>query len=247
MGWPKQYGGRAEPNGDRRKLLMQQTIVNEELVPARAPSVIGMMGVQMVGPTLMQFGTEEQKRRYLPTILTAERDLVPGLLRARLRLGPRLAEDSRRAGRRRVRRQRPEGLDVERADRRLDVLPGAHRSDGAEAQGHLVRLDRHEDAPGITVRPLVQMTGDAGFNEVFFEDVRVPRENLVGELNQGWQVANATLAHERNMLGSTTRTQQMFDGLLHLARTRQRGGQAGERGPADAPEARRLSRSASRR
>jgi len=85
--------------------------------------------------------------------------------------------------------------------------------------------------PGITVRPLVQMTGDKGFNEVFFEDVKVPRENLVGELHQGWQVANATLSHERNMLGSTTRTQQMFQGLLHVARTRRRGGKPASADP----------------
>jgi alkylation response protein AidB-like acyl-CoA dehydrogenase len=80
--------------------------------------------------------------------------------------------------------------------------------------------------PGITVRPLVQMTGDAGFNEVFFEDVRVPRANVVGQLNAGWQVANATLAHERNMLGSTTRTQQTFQRLVRLARTHRRNGPA---------------------
>ncbi|MGH7855998.1 MAG: acyl-CoA dehydrogenase family protein, partial [Candidatus Binatia bacterium] len=86
-------------------------------------------------------------------------------------------------------------------------------------------------SPGITVRPLVQMTGDKGFNEVFFEDVKVPRENLVGELNQGWQVANATLAHERNMLGSTTRTQQMFQGLLHVARTHRRYGRPASQDP----------------
>ena len=85
--------------------------------------------------------------------------------------------------------------------------------------------------PGITVRPLIQMTGDAGFNEVFFDNVRVPRQNLVGELNQGWQVANATLAHERNMLGSTTRTQQMFNGLLHVAQTRQRYGKPASADP----------------
>src|SRR5438034_357751 len=78
--------------------------------------------------------------------------------------------------------------------------------------------------PGITVRPLVQMTGDAGFNEVFLEDVRVPRANLVGQLNAGWQVANATLGHERNMLGSTTRTQQTFQKLVRLARTQRRNG-----------------------
>ena len=85
--------------------------------------------------------------------------------------------------------------------------------------------------PGITVRPLVQMTGDAGFNEVFFEDVRVPRRNLVGELNNGWQVANATLAHERNMLGSTIRTQQTFDRLLRLARLQRRNGGPASRDP----------------
>src|SRR5204862_185999 len=85
--------------------------------------------------------------------------------------------------------------------------------------------------PGISVRPLVQMTGDAGFNEVFFEDVRVPRANLVGLLNAGWQVANATLAHERNMLGSTTRTQQTFQKLVRLARTQRRNGGPASKDP----------------
>jgi alkylation response protein AidB-like acyl-CoA dehydrogenase len=85
--------------------------------------------------------------------------------------------------------------------------------------------------PGITVRPLVQMTGDPGFNEVFFEDVRVPRTNLVGGLNNGWQVANATLAHERNMLGSTTRTQQSFQSLVRLARTHRRNGRPASEDP----------------
>ena len=85
----------------------------------------------------------------------------------------------------------------------------------------------------------MQMTGDAGFNEVFFDDVRVPRQNLVGELNQGWQVANATLAHERNMLGSTTRTQQMFNGLLRAGADAPALRQAGERRSGAAPAARR--------
>jgi alkylation response protein AidB-like acyl-CoA dehydrogenase len=73
-------------------------------------------------------------------------------------------------------------------------------------------------SPGISVRPLVQMTGERGFNEVWFENVRVPRDQLVGELNQGWQVANATLLHERNMLGAATRTQELFAALVRLAK-----------------------------
>jgi len=85
--------------------------------------------------------------------------------------------------------------------------------------------------PGITVRPLVQMTGDAGFNEVFFEDARVPKENLVGGLHNGWQVANATLFHERNMLASTMRTQQMLQALLRVAKTHKRNGKPASADP----------------
>ena len=72
MGWPKEFGGQAEGTGDRRSLVMRQTILNEELLRAKAPSVIGGMGIQMVGPTIMQYGTDAQKRRYLPKILSAE-------------------------------------------------------------------------------------------------------------------------------------------------------------------------------
>jgi alkylation response protein AidB-like acyl-CoA dehydrogenase len=79
-------------------------------------------------------------------------------------------------------------------------------------------------SPGITVRPLVQMTGDRGFNEVFFDNVRVPRKNLVGKLNEGWIVANATLFHERNMLGASTGSEQRLNRLLALARATRRNG-----------------------
>jgi alkylation response protein AidB-like acyl-CoA dehydrogenase len=86
-------------------------------------------------------------------------------------------------------------------------------------------------SPGITVRPLVQMTGDRGFNEVFFEDVRVPRENLVGQLHDGWTVANSTLFHERNMLASTTRTQILFEGMVKRAKAEKRGGKSATKDP----------------
>jgi alkylation response protein AidB-like acyl-CoA dehydrogenase len=75
------------------------------------------------------------------------------------------------------------------------------------------------------------MTGDAGFNEVFFDGVRVPVENAVGPIDEGWKVANTTLAHERNMLGSTTQTQNLFDGLVRVARRARRGGRPASEDP----------------
>src|SRR5438094_672898 len=81
------------------------------------------------------------------------------------------------------------------------------------------------------VGPRVRMTGDAGFNEVLFQDGRVPRASLVGLLTAGWQVANATLAHGRNMLGSTTRTQQALQRLVRLARTQRRNGGPASKDP----------------
>ena len=216
MGWPKQYGGQ---DAD----LMTQTIVNEELVLARAPGLIGMMGVQMVGPTLMKWGNEEQKERYLPKILAADEIWCQGYSEpgsgsdlASLKTRAELIGDEFIINGQKVWTSSAQFADWMFCLVRTDPAAPKHRGIS------YVLIDMK--TPGIAVRPLIQMTGDAGFNEVFFEDVRVPRKNLVGELNQGWQVANSTLAHERNMLGSTTRTQQMFNGVLHIAQTRQRYG-----------------------
>ena len=218
---------------------MRQTIVAEELLKARAPSVIGMMGVQMVGPTLMQYGTEAQKRT-----LPAEDPRSPRTSGARATPSPGSGSDLASLKTRAelvgdyfvVNGQKVWTSNAQFADWMFCLVrtdPTAPKHKGIS----YILIDMK--TPGITVRPLVQMTGDTGFNEVFFEDVSVPRENLVGELNQGWQVANATLSHERNMLGSTTRTQQMFEGLLHVARTRRRAGKPGGRRPADPPAPRR--------
>lgn len=223
MGWPKEYGGQALD-------LILQTIVNQELVLARAPGLIGMMGIQMVGPTLMKWGNEQQKRRYLPKILRAEEIWCQGYS------------------------EPGAGSDLASLKTRAEIVGDEFVINGqkvwtsnaqiADLMFCLVRTDReapkHQGisyvlidmkTPGISVRPLVQMTGDAGFNEVFFEDVRVPRENLVGELHQGWTVANSTLAHERNMLGSTTHTQQMFHALVRLAKSHQRYGKPASQDP----------------
>jgi alkylation response protein AidB-like acyl-CoA dehydrogenase len=216
MGWPKEYGGHGAD-------VVQQSIVNEELVLARAPGLIGMMGIQMVGPTLMKFGSEEQRRRHLPKVLTAEEIWCQGYSEpgsgsdlASLKTRAELVGDEFIVNGQKVWTSNAQWADWMFCLVRTD--PAAPKHKGIS----YILIDMQ--SPGITVRPLIQMTGDPGFNEVFFEDLRVPRTNLVGELNQGWQVANATLAHERNMLGSTTRTQQMFNGLLRLAQSRERYG-----------------------
>jgi len=216
MGWPKEYGGQAAD-------VVRQTIVNEELLVARAPGLIGMMGIQMVGPTLMRFGSEEQKRRYLPRILSAEEIWCQGYSEpgsgsdlASLKTRAELVGDEFIVNGQKVWTSNAQHADWMFCLVRTD--PAAPKHKGIS----YILIDMK--SPGINIRPLIQMTGDPGFNEVFFEDVRVPRTHLVAELNQGWQVANTTLAHERNMLGSTTRTQQMFNSLLRLAQSRERYG-----------------------
>jgi alkylation response protein AidB-like acyl-CoA dehydrogenase len=224
MSWPREYGGQAAD-------VMRQTIVSEEMVRARAPGLIGMMGVQMVGPTLIAHGTEEQRRRHLPKILTAEEIWCQGY--SEPGAGSDLASLRTRADLRGdefvVNGQKVWTSNAQFADWMFCLV----RTD-PEAPKHrglsYILIDMK--TPGITVRPLVQMTGDPGFNEVFFEDVRVPAANLVGILNQGWTVANATLFHERNMLGSTTKTQQTFSELVRLARTHKRNGRPASEDPA---------------
>jgi alkylation response protein AidB-like acyl-CoA dehydrogenase len=216
MGWPREYGGQGAD-------VMRQTIVNEELVRARAPQFIGAMGVQMVGPTLIAHGSDEQKRRYLPKILTADEIWCQGYSEpgsgsdlASLRTRADLVGDDFV-----VNGQKIWTSGAQYADRMFCLVrtdPDAPKHRGIS----YILIDMK--SPGITVRPLVQMTGDPGFNEVFFENVHVPRTNLVGQLHDGWTVANATLRHERNMLASTTRTQMLLQNLLRVARTRTRNG-----------------------
>ena len=223
MSWPKEYGGQGAD-------VMRQTIVNEEVILARAPGLVGASGLTMLGPTLIQCGTEEQRRRYLPKILTAEEIWCQGYSEpgsgsdlASLRTRAELVGDEVIVNGQKVWTSGAQFSDWMFCLVRTD--PEAPKHKGIS----YILIDMK--TPGITIRPLVQMTGDAGFNEVFFEDVRVPRANLVGELNQGWMVANATLFYERNTLGSTTRTQLMMQNLIRLARSHQRYGKPAAEDP----------------
>src|SRR5215470_11947473 len=177
----------------------------------------------MVGPTLIQFGSDDQKGRYLPRILTADEIWCQGYSEpgagsdlASLKTRAELVGDEFI-----VNGQKVWTSNAQIADWMFCLVrtnPSAPKHRGIS----YILIDMK--TPGITVRPLVQMTGQAGFNEVFFDSVRVPRRNLVGNLNEGWLVANSTLSHERNMLASTTRTQQLMTDLLHLAGRRRRNG-----------------------
>jgi len=212
MGWPRAYGGQGAD-------VMDEIIVEDELVRAQAPGLLGLLGVEMVGPTLIQWGTEAQKRRFLPSILTADEIWCQGYSEpdagsdlASLRTRAECDGDAFVVTGQKVWTSYAQFADWMFCLVRTD--PAARGRDGIS----YLLIDMK--SPGISVRPLVQMTGDAGFNEVFLDAVRVPRDQLVGELHGGWAVANSTLKYERRMLGSSARTQHLLRGVVRLARAR---------------------------
>src|SRR5499425_2049374 len=223
MAWPREFGGRAlEP--------VRQSIVNDELVRAKAPYLVGGSGLGMLGPTLISWGSEEQRQRYLPKILTAEEIWCQGYSEpgagsdlASLKTRAEIVGDEFVVNGQKVWTSGAQYSDWMFCLVRTDPEAPKHRGIS------YILIDMR--SAGITVRPLVQMTGDRGFNEVFFEDVRVPRENLVGKLHDGWTVANSTLFHERNMLASTTRTQILFESMLKRAKAEKRGGKPATKDP----------------
>jgi alkylation response protein AidB-like acyl-CoA dehydrogenase len=216
LAWPREYGGQAmDP--------VKQSIVNEEMVRANAPYLVGGSGLGMFGPTLISWGDEQQKKRFLPKILSAEEIWCQGYSEpgsgsdlASLRTRAEIHGDEFIVNGQKVWTSGAQYSDWMFCLVRTDPEAPKHRGIS------YILIDMK--SPGITVRPLVQMTGDKGFNEVFFDNVHVPRENLVAKLNEGWMVANATLFHERNMLGSATGSQQRFNRLLALAKKIRRNG-----------------------
>jgi alkylation response protein AidB-like acyl-CoA dehydrogenase len=191
--WPEEYGGRAAP-------YSHQAIVLEEFARSDAPQHMNVIALGMAGPTIMYHGTEEQKQRYLAPMLSAEEIWCQGfsepgagsdLSSVRTRIEPK--DDHFLVNGQKVWSSLAHFAD-------FCILVG--RSD-PESQRHAgltyVIVDMH--SPGVEVRPLRQITGEAEFNEIFFTDVQVPKENLLGEIGSGWQVAMTTLLHERGTLG----------------------------------------------
>src|SRR6266849_9518850 len=213
--WPAEYGGRGAS-------IPEQIAYTEEMVRAEAPEVVGSLGIGIAGPPLIAYGTEEQKRRFARRILTAE-DLwcfgfsEPGAGSdlASLRTKAVLDGDSFIVNGQKVWTTLAHHADWCMLLCRTD--PESTRRHGISC----LLVDMH--SPGITVRPLRQMGGQAEFNEMFFENVRVPRNNLLGELHTGWQIATAALQNERGILYVVemqillTRARDM---LMRLARER---------------------------
>jgi alkylation response protein AidB-like acyl-CoA dehydrogenase len=189
MAWPKEYGGLAASH-------MEQLIFREESAYAGAPGG-GGQGVSMVGPCLMVHGSEAQKKEHLPKIASGDVHWGQGF--SEPGSGSDLASLQTRAIR--------DGDDFVINGQKI-WTSGAHHADwfhvltrtNPDAPKHrgISYFLVHAKAPGITVRPLINMLGDHEFNEVFFEDVRVPAENMMGEENRGWYVATTLLDFERS-------------------------------------------------
>jgi alkylation response protein AidB-like acyl-CoA dehydrogenase len=208
--WPVEYGGRG-------LTPLHHYIVQEELARARAPELVGRIGVNLVGPTLLAHGTHEQKQRWLPSVLSAEQ------LFCQLFSEPEAGSDLAALRTRAVRvdggwelhgqkvwtsyaQFADWGLCLARTD------PDAPKRKGISA--FMVDMS----APGIDVRPLRQITDESDFNEVFFDGAFVPDDSLVGDENAGWAVSGSTLTHER---GTNPRQlvihAQLLEELVRLA------------------------------
>ncbi len=208
LGWPEEHGGLAASH-------MMQVIYNEEMTYFRAPTQLGV-GPDRVGPTIILYGTEEQKRHHLPGIMAGETVWCQGF--SEPEAGSDLASLKTAAV----------------ADGDYFVINGqkiwtslAHRADWCVL---LARTDREAPkhkgisyllldmkTPGVEVRPLIDMLGRNTFNEVFFDNARIPRDCLVGELNRGWYVAAATLDFERSGINRVVSGFRTYEELVGYA------------------------------
>ncbi len=212
LGWPAEYGGRGAS-------IAEQVIFNEEYVRARAPGRVSIMGEGLIGPTVIHYGTPEQKARFLPPIRAGTELWCQGY--SEPDAGSDLANVSTKAE-----------LDGDRW-----VVTGqkvwtslAHQSDwcfvvcrtepGSVRHRGLSYLLVPMDQPGVEVRPITQITGTSEFNEVFFDGARTARENILGDPGDGWRVALATLAFERGvaLLGHQLGFHRELDEVAAVAR-----------------------------
>jgi alkylation response protein AidB-like acyl-CoA dehydrogenase len=209
--WPKEYGGAGAPYN-------HQAILLEEMARAETPEHIGVIGLGMAGPTIIAHGTEEQKSRYLPKILSGEEVWCQGFSEptSGSDLGSLRTKAVRDGDEFVVTGQKVWSSYAHIADMCILLVRTDPKAPKHKGITYLL-ADMH--AAGVEVRPLRQITGDPEFNEIFFNDARIPVTNIVGEENNGWQVAMTTLLHERGTLGFalTARLEVAVRKLIALA------------------------------
>jgi alkylation response protein AidB-like acyl-CoA dehydrogenase len=213
--WPKEYGGAGMTPGE-------QFIFNEEMANARAPQV-GGFGVTMIGPILIMYGTDEQKQEHLPKITSGEVTWCQGY--SEPGAGSDLASLQTRAVR--------DGDEYVINGQKI-WSSGAHNADwmfllartDPDAPKHrgisMLLLDMK--TPGITVQPLVNMAGDHHFNQEYFDNVRVPVKNRVGEENRGWYIGATLLDFERSNIGAAIGLRHTVNDIIAFAREASRSG-----------------------
>ena len=208
--WPREHGGGGLSD-------IEQAILNEELARADAPSPLGSMGLSWVGPAILRFGTDEQKRRFLPRLLSGDDIWATGYSE------PNAGSDMYNTQTRAV----LEG-DHYRVDGQKIWTSLAHVSnsyfllvrtsrEGPKVAG-LTLLLVPMDTPGIEIRPTRMLSGDSEFSEVFLRDVKVPAENRLGAEGQGYEIVSSALINERSGIASSIRFDQSLDKLLATAR-----------------------------
>jgi alkylation response protein AidB-like acyl-CoA dehydrogenase len=192
MDWPAEWGGRGGT-------AVEKAILEEELARADAPPILNFLGIGLLGPALIHHGTEAQRRRFIPPMLAADEIWCQGFSEpgagsdlASLRTSARLDGDHFVLNGQKIWTTFGPWADW------IFVLA---RTDAADRYGGISFILCKLDTPGVTVRPLRQITGESEFGEVFFEDARVPREHLVGQIGEGWRIAMTVLAFERGALG----------------------------------------------
>lgn len=218
MDWPVEWGGRGAT-------AVEKSIFDEEIARADAPPILNILGIGLLGPALIHHGTESQRRRFIPPMLSGDEIWCQGFS------------------------EPGAGSDLASL-RTTAVVDGDHfvlngqkiwttfgpwadwifvlaRTDAKDRYGGISFILTKLDTPGITVRPLRQITGESEFGEVFFEDARVPRENLVGKIGEGWRIAMTVLGFERGAVGLAHAARYGRD-LVQLARACRDLGRTGE-------------------
>jgi alkylation response protein AidB-like acyl-CoA dehydrogenase len=225
IGWPKEYGGRGAST-------MLQVIFWEEMARAAAPPLANVLGLGIIGPTIIAFGTAEQKRRFLQKILSAEEIWCQGFSEpeagsdlAALRSEARLEDEHWIVNGHKV--WNSYGWAADWCELVVRTDPAAPKHKG------LTVLLVDMKSPGVEVRPLKQITGETEFCELFFRDVRVPVANTVGKVNDGWNVALGTLMHERGTFGAGLQVtyRQNLERLIALAHSTERNGKPAAQDP----------------